>query len=294
MILLTNHDKKLIDVLMGRLDECIECNIAVAFIRSSGVNPIITAVEGIRKRGGKVKILTADQMGITERDAIETLLDVGAEIKVFVNAKIFHPKVYIFKSLTKSEYILGSSNISRSAFFNGVEWNLFFDNSNPVAADLDKHFERIWGSEEDVQFVNKDNLKSFFNPRNDKWIIKFAAKEDAVISDPPKTLKEIIANNVTYSVTKRADKHSTWNYNLSVSKVNRLIKQGPFYVIVRCNFESDSETVFAISSDHLKSQIFPYANQGKSSRYLFEVNKRTLQFNWQRSIKMDGKPFVIA
>jgi len=294
MILLTNHDEKFINILKGCLRECLECKIAVAYIRNSGVNPIITALENLQKKGGKIKILTSDQMGITERDAIESLLEIGAEIKVFVDLKkVFHPKAYIFKGSKKSEYILGSSNISRSAFFDGVEWNLFFDSSNPVAADLDKNFERLWVSS-DVQVVNKDNLQSFFNSNGDQITNSFAAKEDAVIPGSPKNLKELIAKNVIYPVTKRADNNSTWNYNLSVNKVNKLLNQGPFYVIIHCNFESDDEIIFAISSEHLKSQIFPYSNQGKSSRYLFEISKRTLQFNWQRSIKMDGKPFVIS
>jgi HKD family nuclease len=294
MILLTNNDEKLIKTVQACLRECLECKIAVAYIRNSGVNPIISTLEAIKKRGGKIKIVTSDQMGITEKEAILSLLDIGVEIKVYVNAnKVFHPKAYIFKGAKNSKYIIGSSNISRSAFFDGVEWNLFFDNSNPVSSSIEKSFDDIWSST-DVNIVSKENIDSHFNSTREQILKHFEEKEDAVVAESEQTLDNILKNNPIYQVSKRQDHNSTWNFNLSVNKVNRLSEKGSFYVIVRCNYESNDEIVFASSSDHLDKHIFPYANQGKSSRYLFEVNKRTFHFNWQRSVKMDGRPFIVS
>jgi hypothetical protein len=109
-----------------------------------------------------------------------------------------------------------------------------------------------------------------------------------------KTLNKILEENVIYPVSKRPDSKSTWEFNLSVNKVSMLLNKGGFFLIVRCDYESPSEIVFAIPSEHLNRHIFPYANQRQSTRYLFGINKRTLQFNWQNSIKMGGKPFIIS
>jgi len=118
--------------------------------------------------------------------------------------------------------------------------------------------------------------------------------EDEVIVNSSKTLKNILENNTIYPVTKRHDYTNTWKFNLAVNKVNNLSKNGKYYVIVKCDYESPDEIIFAIPSEYLIKNIFPYANQGKSTRYLFEVNKTTYRFNWQRSIKMDGTPFLIS
>nr|GGG78444.1 hypothetical protein GCM10011398_24610 [Virgibacillus oceani] len=40
------------------------------------------------------------------------------------NGNAFHPKTYIFKNKEKGSLIVGSSNMSRSAYTTGVEWNL--------------------------------------------------------------------------------------------------------------------------------------------------------------------------
>lgn len=293
MIFLNNYDRKLIDTLNACLQKCYECKIAVAFVRSSGVNPIIENIEQIIERGQKVKLLTSNQMGITEPEAVESLLGIGVEVKMFLNAKrTFHPKAYIFKGAEKSEYILGSSNLSRSALIDGVEWNLYSDSQDPHSSLIEDEFDRIWNSDE-AQSINKNNIDTFFSDRVKDDIVNFTKREDAVPTSSD-TLQDILDTSVSYPVTKRPDSTTTWKFNLSVNKVNKLINEDDFYVVVRCNFDSPDETVFAIPSDYLNKNIFPYANQGKSPRYLFEVNKRTFQFNWQRSIKMDGKPFLLT
>jgi phospholipase D-like protein len=209
------------------------------------------------------QLLTSNQMGITEKEAIESLLDIGAEIKVFVNPnQVFHPKAYIFKGTKRFECIIGSSNLSRSALFDGVEWNLHFDSSNPAYCNLEDNFDRIWDSSE-AQLVTKEDLQSLFIADSDQIMKRFVEKEDAVGQTLLRTLTEIIENNACYPVSKRPDGTTTWKFNLSVNKVNTFLKKKSFYVIVRCDYESPDEIVFAIPSQYLSMHIFPYANQGR-------------------------------
>ena len=110
---------------------------------------------------------------------------------------------------------------------------------------------------------------------------------------PVQTLSELENSAVCYSVHKRQDRYATWNFNLSVNKINNLSLQGNFYAVFHCNYESPDEVIFAIPSSFLNGRIFPYAHQTNGSRYMINVNKTTYQFNWQRSIKMDGRPFIV-
>jgi superfamily II DNA or RNA helicase/HKD family nuclease/SOS-response transcriptional repressor LexA len=120
--------------LLQAINYATSISIAAAFIRQTGLNLIFSALEDALLRGAKVRILTGDYLGITEPKALRHLLLLqtrGAEIKVFESKakQSFHMKAYIFlenathKQLDGCAFI-GSSNISRAALLDGLEWNL--------------------------------------------------------------------------------------------------------------------------------------------------------------------------
>ncbi|GAB2680695.1 DEAD/DEAH box helicase family protein [Aliiglaciecola aliphaticivorans] len=95
---------------------------------------IFSALEDALLRGATVQILTGDYMGITEPKALRHLLLLqsrGAEIKVFESKvkQSFHMKAYIFLEDSINNQLdgcafIGSSNISKSALLDGLEWNV--------------------------------------------------------------------------------------------------------------------------------------------------------------------------
>jgi superfamily II DNA or RNA helicase len=81
-----------------------------------------------------VRIITSTYMNITDPTALLELYSYSEKVKVKLyngRAPSFHPKAYFIngKSLSDSKVYIGSSNISRSAFTNGVEWNYAVDGS---------------------------------------------------------------------------------------------------------------------------------------------------------------------
>ena len=97
-----------------------------------------------------------------------------------------------------------------------------------------------------------------------------------------------------YEVHKRSDDSSHWKYNLAVNCVNQFHSEGRYYVVVYADWGSVSEKVFTVPSEYLHGEIFPRALKRDGRRFMFQVNKRTFEFTWQRGIKMDGRPFVIS
>lgn len=99
-----------------------------AFMMKSGVNQVLPALRDASMRGADIKILTGDYLSITQPDALQ-LLNEGlptAELRMIESGGTsFHPKAYLFKSQNSSTVIIGSSNLSRSALTNGIEWNLY-------------------------------------------------------------------------------------------------------------------------------------------------------------------------
>ena len=126
----------------------------VSFIKYSGIRIFKDELEEFTNKGKKLKIITTSYMGATDIKAVEFLSKLkNTEIKVSYNAdhERLHAKAYLFLRNTgfNTGYI-GSSNISRSALTNGLEWNLKVT-SKEISHIIDKFkktFDTYWVDKE--------------------------------------------------------------------------------------------------------------------------------------------------
>lgn len=116
-----------------------------AFASPAGVNGLSKYLS-IAKKHLKVITIVAgvDQKG-TSKEALEALLDLKVETYVFYQPSItiFHPKIYLFEGDTKSELILGSSNLTSQGLFTNVEASLLvsIDNANKGDQEIIKQLK---------------------------------------------------------------------------------------------------------------------------------------------------------
>lgn len=99
-----------------------------AFLMKSGVREVLPMLKQAAERGADIKILTGEYLSITQPDALQLLLEevTSAELRLVESGGTsFHPKAYLFKSPEQATVIVGSSNLSKSALIQGVEWNLY-------------------------------------------------------------------------------------------------------------------------------------------------------------------------
>ncbi len=129
----TAHTPRLYEQIKKELLTCDRADWLVSFIRMSGITPIMPALREFTSRHANdkfpcLRIATTVYLGVTEPKAIKLLQDLpNTEIRVSYDTKStrLHAKSYIFHRDTGfgSAYI-GSSNISKVAMDNGLEWNV--------------------------------------------------------------------------------------------------------------------------------------------------------------------------
>ncbi|RYY54706.1 MAG: DUF3427 domain-containing protein [Chitinophagaceae bacterium] len=118
------RQKKVLTSLTKEIKECESFWISVAFLTTSGVASIISALEEFRDMGKRGKILVSDYLGFTQPEAMARLLQFSnIELKISQN-RSFHAKGYLFLYSGIYNLIVGSSNLTASALSTNTEWNL--------------------------------------------------------------------------------------------------------------------------------------------------------------------------
>lgn len=111
-----------------------QADLAVAFIKTTGLRLLLPDLESMVDAGvsRRIRVLTSDYLDITDPEALRLLLllqERGAEVRVYTTQDgSFHLKAYIFARLEQHVRVagtafIGSSNISRQALQDGLEWN---------------------------------------------------------------------------------------------------------------------------------------------------------------------------
>lgn len=137
-------------------------DLLVSFIKWKAIVILRDAFKEFTARGGKLRVITTTYMGATDARAIDELSKLpNTEIKVSYNNsnERLHAKAYLFyrNSGFHTGYI-GSSNFSRSALTDGLEWNVKVTTKEiPHIIDkFQKTFESYWN---DAEFELYDGSK---------------------------------------------------------------------------------------------------------------------------------------
>ena len=129
-------------------------DLLVSFIKFKGVIILEREFQEFTQRGGQLRVITTTYMGASDYKAIQLLSQLdNTEIKISYNTgnERLHAKAYLFKRNTgfDTAYI-GSSNFSRSALTDGLEWNLKITTQEVphIIQKFQKTFDSYWQSDD--------------------------------------------------------------------------------------------------------------------------------------------------
>ncbi|MCB0398465.1 MAG: DUF3427 domain-containing protein [Winogradskyella sp.] len=144
-------------------------NLLVSFIKFKGIIILEKELREFTERGGKLKVITTTYVGATDYKAIQLLSKLpNTEVKISYNNsnERLHAKAYLFYRNTgfHTAYI-GSSNFSRSALTDGLEWNIKITTKevNHIIDKFQKTFDAYWQSDDFEIFddsIHKEKLLS--------------------------------------------------------------------------------------------------------------------------------------
>ena len=201
---ITGHNDHLYKHIQQSIHTATSIDIIVSFLMESGVKLIQKDLEAIKDKNIPIRILTGNYLNITQPSALYLLKDIlgdKVDLRFYNDTKrSFHAKAYIFEKDNEGEIFVGSSNLSRSAWTSGIEWNyridkktnsedfkyfktmfedLFLNHSIIVNDEELERYSKTWkrpkiysninNKKEDINYVYEENrnsnITSMFEPR---------------------------------------------------------------------------------------------------------------------------------
>jgi superfamily II DNA or RNA helicase/HKD family nuclease len=113
--------------LVAEIASSDQIDLLCAFIKWQGLRLILDAIGRYCAAGRPLRVITTTYVGATERRAVDELVCRGAQVKISYETRTtrLHAKAWLFRrnSGWNTGYV-GSSNLSRSALVDGLEWNV--------------------------------------------------------------------------------------------------------------------------------------------------------------------------
>ncbi|MEO6124434.1 MAG: DUF3427 domain-containing protein [Ilumatobacteraceae bacterium] len=143
--------------LKSEIESADRIDVVMAFIRRSGIGPLLDSLRRHCDAGNELRVLTTTYTDSTERRALDQLPDLGADVRISydLGTTRLHAKAWVFhrRSGFSTAYV-GSSNLTHSAQVTGLEWNVRASSArNPdVIAKFGAVFDSYWAGRDFVPY----------------------------------------------------------------------------------------------------------------------------------------------
>ncbi len=144
------------------LENATRIDIAVSYLQMSGWHLLQSYFRNLRSEN--VRILTTDQLGITQPAVLSDAITRGIIVKSYSGGSLYHPKVFLAYGPNgrPMRAIVGSANVSGSGFETGIEAGIEIRNA-ALLRKLQKWFDHLFRDRlakyVDSEFVREYEVK---------------------------------------------------------------------------------------------------------------------------------------
>ena len=154
------------------LESADRVEILVSFVKWNGVRILKPELERFARRNpGRLRILTTTYMAATEPEALEALIELGAQVRVSYDARRtrLHAKAWLFhRESGFSTALVGSSNLSPSAMLDGCEWNVRLSavDNKTILDKFAATFDQYWEDTEAFEPYDRERFREAVKPHS--------------------------------------------------------------------------------------------------------------------------------
>ncbi len=136
-------------VLSKEIASADRIDLLCAFLKWNGLRILLEPLQSHMSQGRRLRVITTTYIGATERRVLDKLVEMGADVRVTYETQStrLHAKAWLFRRETGfSTAYVGSSNLSRSALLDGLEWNVRLSQvvNGPLIDKFTATFETYW------------------------------------------------------------------------------------------------------------------------------------------------------
>lgn len=143
MKILSNLDYPIGGIINQEMMNARSVQVAVAFLRYSGIKEIEKSLRQCLDSGGKAEFIVGLDFKFTDPNAMDFFVRLCGE---YPNAKfycfgdneanktdiVFHPKIYLFERANETTGIVGSTNLTKGGLTSNFEVNVIFKEKKPL------------------------------------------------------------------------------------------------------------------------------------------------------------------
>ncbi len=160
-------------IINQELQNSIDTQIAVAFLKQSGVNTIKDSLLMSLDKGGLFELIVGLDFKTTDPKAMKYFIDLSKQYKGVhfycygdkgenKNDIVFHPKIYLFRNPKEMVSIIGSTNLTQGGLMSNFEVNTIFNEQKPI------YYEQLKAIYNSVKYTD-----SLFTP-DEEYLYKYS------------------------------------------------------------------------------------------------------------------------